>query len=223
MKFDKPVILENSDNPSAAVIWLHGLGADGFDFGPIVAELNFACKDSVRFIFPHANSQPVTLAGGMPLRAWFDIYSLDKADIGREDVDGMNQTNQYIHSLIDEQIKQGIDSRKIILAGFSQGGAMAFYSALTYSKPLAGIMGLSTLLGGSKELAKNRHDANNNTMIWMAHGTEDDVVSYELGSMSREMLLEWGYPVEWTEYQIGHTLCPQEIKDIAHYLQRCFA
>jgi phospholipase/carboxylesterase len=220
VQFDNPVIVEKSNSSGATVIWLHGLGADGFNFEPIVPELNFPQRDQVRFIFPHANVQPVTLAGGMSLRSWFDIYSLAPENIGNEDMDGMNQANHYIHSLIDEQVSQGIDSTKIVLAGFSQGGAMALYSALTYDKPLAGIMGLSTLLGGSTELEKNRNDANDATPILMTHGRQDEVLAFELGVLSRDMLQRWGYQIEWKEYQTGHHLDSEGITDISNYLGR---
>lgn len=220
MEFDEPVIVAQTEQPQAAVIWLHGLGADGYDFEPIVPGLLFSGKERVRFIFPHANVRPVVLAGGMPLRAWFDIYSLSLEDIGKEDIDGMNQTNHYIHSLIDAQVAAGIDSRHIVLAGFSQGGAMALYSALTYDKPLAGIMGLSTLLGGSQTLEQSRNDANDDTPIFLAHGHQDDIVAYDLGATSRDILERWGYQVDWRAYHVGHQLCPEEITDISAYLER---
>jgi phospholipase/carboxylesterase len=217
MQFEEPVIIGGQKNPQAAVIWLHGLGADGYDFEPIVPQLQFANRESVRFIFPHANVQPVTINAGMSCRAWFDIYSL--SDVGNEDVNGMNETNHYIHSLIEQQLQDGIDSKKIVLVGFSQGGAMALYSALTYDKPLGGVMGLSTLLGGSLELEKNRNDVNDDMPILLVHGTQDEVLPYAMGERSRDTLESWGYKVQWKSYQMGHSLCSEEIKDISSFLQ----
>ena len=218
MSYESPVIVEGQQPASAAVIWLHGLGADGFDFEPIVPQLQFTQREQVRFIFPHANVQPVTLNAGMPCRAWFDILTISEPS--DEDIAGMKATNIYIQSLIEQQIASGIDSKNIILAGFSQGGAMAMYSALMCDKPLAGVMGLSTLLGGSLELEKSRVPTNQNTPLLLTHGHHDEVLPYALGQRSCEILKSWGYPVEWKSYPIGHHLCPDEIIDIAHFLEK---
>lgn len=217
MSFEPPVIVESQQPATAAVIWLHGLGADGYDFEPIVPQLQFTQRDQARFIFPHAKVRPVTLNAGMPCRAWFDILSLREP--GNEDIAGMNATNDYVQSLINEQIADGIDSKKIVLAGFSQGGAMAMYSALLCDKPLAGVMGLSTLLGGSLELEKSRAATNQHTPMLLTHGHHDEVLPYALGEKSCEILRSWGYPVEWKSYPMGHHLCPDEITDIAQFLQ----
>ncbi len=221
MQFDDPIIVGQKKSPDAAVIWLHGLGADGYDFEPIVPQLTIPHREQIRFIFPHANVQPVTINAGMSCRSWFDIYSL--VDVGNEDIDGMNETNHYIHSLIDQQLREGVQSNKIILVGFSQGGAMALYSALTYDKPLGGIMGLSTLLGGSLELEKNRNDVNDATPIFLAHGEQDEVLSIETGERSRDILRKWGYQVDWKAYPMGHSLCSQEIKDISDFFTNVLA
>lgn len=217
MAFELPVIVESEQTATAAVIWLHGLGADGHDFEPIVPQLNFSQRPNVRFIFPHAQVRPVTINAGMPCRAWFDIRTF--SDPLREDVDGMKMTNEYIHELINQQIAAGIASEKIVLAGFSQGGAMAMYSALTYDKPLAGVMGLSTLLGGSADLESSRLPANQNTPMLLTHGHQDEVLPYDLGLRSCEILKSWGYPVKWIAYAMGHHLCPDEIDDIAAFLE----
>lgn len=219
MQFEEPIVVASSERPQAAVIWLHGLGADGYDFEPIVPQLQFANRQNLRFIFPHAKRQPVTINGGMPCRAWFDIYSL--FEVGNEDIDGMNATNHYIHSLIEQQLQDGIQSDKIMLAGFSQGGAMALYSALTYDKPLGGVMGLSTVLGGSVALEKNRNDVNDAMPILLVHGEQDEVLPCSVGERSRDKLRSWGYDVQWKTYAMGHTLCPEEIDDIASFLQEC--
>lgn len=218
MSFEPPVIVEGDQPTKAVVIWLHGLGADGFDFEPIVPQLQFAQRDQVRFIFPHAPVRPVTLNAGMPCRAWFDILSLTRGN--NEDISGMNATNVYIQSLINDQVKGGIDSTKIMLAGFSQGGAMALYSALNCDKPLAGVMGLSTLLGGSLELEKSRLAVNQQIPILLTHGQYDEVLPYALGEQSREMLMSWGYSVEWKSYPMAHHLCAEELVDIACFLQK---
>ncbi len=217
MQFESPVVLGAQQNPQAAVIWLHGLGADGYDFEPVVPELQIPHKERVRFIFPHANVRPVTLNGGLSCRAWFDIYSLSR--LGNEDLDGMNETNTYIHSLIEQQLADGVASEHIILVGFSQGGAMALYSGLTYDKPLGGIMGLSTVLAGSFVLDKKRHSANFKTPIFLAHGRQDTVLPFEFGERSRDALQQLGYNVEWHPYDMAHTLCAQELVAMSQFLQ----
>jgi len=216
MHFEPPVIVGTHENPAAAVVWLHGLGADGYDFEPIVPQLSITHRERVRFIFPHANVQPVTLNGGMSCRSWFDIRTL--SDPNSEDVAGMHETNLYVHQLIDQQIEAGIKSEKIFLVGFSQGGVMALFSGLLYDKPLGGIMGLSTLLGGSIELEHQRNPANQQTPIFLAHGQQDEVLPFAFGLHSYEVLKSWGYHVEWREYIMGHHLCPQEINDISQFL-----
>lgn len=217
MSFDSPLMIEPQSPANAAVIWLHGLGADGYDFEPVVPQLLFPKGLNVRFVFPHANVQNVTLNGGLPCRAWFDIYTL--SELGNEDLEGMEKTHHYIVSLIESQMAAGIPTERIILMGFSQGGAMALYTGLTFDKPLAGIMGLSTVLGGSEILARRRHPANQNTPVFIAHGEQDDILPFAYGEQTVELLREWGYSVQWAAYPMGHTLCPEELRDLLAFLQ----
>ncbi|PHQ79990.1 MAG: carboxylesterase [Coxiella sp. (in: Bacteria)] len=215
MNFDQPLVV-GSETPDTVVIWLHGLGADGYDFEPLVPQLMLPEQSHIQFIFPHANVQPVTLNGGAPCRSWFDIYSI--REIGNEDIAGMNETDVYVRSLLQQQLDKGISSKRIFLVGFSQGAAMALYSGLRFDKPLGGIIALSGLLGGSTELATQRTEANQQTPIFMAHGTADEVLPFAMGQLSKQMLCDWGYAVAWHEYHMGHQVCPQEIKDIANFL-----
>lgn len=219
MNFDKPVIVETGPNPNAAVIWLHGLGSDGHGFSPVISQLNLPETLAVRFVFPHAPVMPVTLNNGFPSRAWFDLYNL--SDISREDEAGMRKMDHYIQLLIEEQIDAGISNQRIILAGFSQGGAMALYSGLRYPNPLAGIMGLSTFLAGSQTLAEERASVNDNIQIFLAHGTRDDVLVLEAGEWSLSKLKQLGYAVQWKTYNMGHVVCPKEIADISAFIQEC--
>lgn len=216
MEFEKPVIIGGDQQAEAAVIWLHGLGADGYDFEPVIPLLSLPRDERIRFILPHARVQPVTLNGGMACRSWFDIFTLE--EIGNEDIAGMNETNAYIRRLIQQQMDLGIDSKKIFLVGFSQGGAMALYTGLRYELPLGGILGLSTLLGGSIELTHQRNPANAETPIFLAHGVADMVISLSSGLQSKQQLENWGYNVTWKEYHMGHEVCPQELKDVSQFL-----
>lgn len=217
MQFDAPHIVEGK-HPTTAIIWLHGLGADGYDFAPIVPQLNILYP--VRFIFPHASVMPVTLNGGMPCRSWFDIRSLSRFE--DEDIVGMNQTESYMHSLIQTQLDQGIPSERIILAGFSQGGAMALYTGLRYNQPLGGIIGLSTLLAGSVELETFRSSANQATPIFLAHGTYDNVLPFAFAMHSQQWLRERQYQVEWHEYAMAHQVQSEEIYDLSTFLNVLF-
>ena len=213
MRFDTPHIIE-SKNPTTAIIWLHGLGADGYDFAPIVPELKL--NYSARFVFPHASIMPVTLNGGMACRSWFDIRSLSRTE--DEDIDGMNATEAYVHMLIQQQIDNGIQSERIILVGFSQGGAMALYTGLRYDKPLGGIVGLSTLLAGRTELESTRATANQKTPIFLAHGTHDHVLSFDFALQSRQWLQEKNYQVDWHQYAMAHQVQSEEISDLTCFL-----
>jgi phospholipase/carboxylesterase len=211
------VVIETSHPIKQSVIWLHGLGADGNDFAPIVPELNMA---NTRFIFPHAPHQPITMNNGYEMRAWYDLYGLTLQT--KQDKAGMRAMQKEIESLIEGEIKRGIPADKIVLAGFSQGGAMAFFTGLRYPQKLAGILALSTYVSLKEQLAGEAHKANKQTPIFMAHGTFDSVITLDTCSISRQLLENLDYPVEWHEYPMAHSVCAEEIKDIAHFLKKAF-
>lgn len=200
------------------VIWLHGLGADGHDFLDIVPELHLPEALAVRFIFPHAPVRPVTLNGGFPMRAWFDLYDLT-AEF-KIDKKGILESSATLHGLIKEEMEQGIPAENIVLAGFSQGGALALYSGLTYPKRLGGIMGLSTFLPIN---ALQQMDQPKDIPIFMAHGEHDSVVLPVLGKTSYDYLLAQGYQVSWHAYPMAHAVCAAEIQDISAWLIRTLA
>lgn len=210
---------ETGPSPSCAVIWLHGLGADGHDFEPIVPELEWDQAPAVRYIFPHAPVQPVTINGGMQMRAWYDILGMDLES--RVDEGGIRASAENVQALLDQQIADGIPSDRIVLAGFSQGGAVALMLGLTYPQPLAGIMALSTYLPLHEALDSERNPANASTPIFWGHGTSDPVVAYGMGELSTRKLRSWGYSVGWHEYPVGHGVHPQEINDLKHWLKGC--
>ena len=204
-------------SPSAAVIWMHGLGADGHDFEPIVPELGLPDALQVRFIFPHAPVRPVTLNNGMAMRAWYDIIEIGG---GREDGEGLRDSQAAIEQLIAAEVARGIPASRIVLAGFSQGGAIAFQAGLRHPERLAGIMALSTYLPLAGTVEDERSAANRDLPIFMAHGSVDPMISIGRAQQSRKMLEALGYPLEWHEYPMPHSVCPQEIADIAAFLLR---
>ena len=212
------VEIETGRNPQAAVIWLHGLGADGHDFEPIVPELVQRSERALRFVFPHAPMRRVTLNAGYVMRAWYDIIAIDRR--AAEDESGMRASQALITELIRRENARGIATERIVLAGFSQGGAMALYSGTRYAERLAGIIGLSCyqLLAG--RFAAERNPANQATPIFLAHGTEDPVVPPALGEATCQQLQAAGYTVEWHAYSMPHSVCPQEVADIAAWLRR---
>lgn len=215
MKYESPIVVEGVA-PTAAIIWLHGLGADGHDFVPIVPALK--CDDlAVRFVFPHACPQPVSIHDGSVCRSWFDIHALEVG--AKEDLVGLQAASSYIASLIDEQVEQGIPAHRIILVGFSQGGALALFSGLTYHQPLAGILGLSTVLAGAGWLETERTTANEKTPIWLAHGEQDVVITPSLAEFSRDQLEQWGYAVAWRLYPMAHTVIANEIAEISQFIR----
>lgn len=214
------VVIEPTSTAQYAVIWLHGLGADGHDFAPIVPQLQLA-QDNIRFIFPHAPVIPVTINFGMSMRAWFDIVELDRRK--GIDMDGASESSAAVQAIIAEQEKQGIASENIILGGFSQGGAVALYTGLTYPKKLAGIFGLSTFLPHPEAYEVIPHDANQQTPILMCHGAQDPLIPLSYATSSVTDLKNMGYDVEWHEYPMEHAVCPQEIVDISQFLQRVIA
>lgn len=202
----------------ASVIWLHGLGADGSDFTSIVPELSVAQKKGVRFIFPHAPLRPVTINAGMTMRAWFDLYGLNANS--PQDESGLRQGQQGIDGLIAKEINRNIPSHKIVLAGFSQGGALALFCGLRYPLKLAGILGLSSFLPLADKLTAEINSMNTNTPIMLAHGYFDQVVSSTFGEMTKTHLEKIGYSVEWHTYPMGHSVCPAEIQDIDRWLDK---
>ena len=212
------VEVETGANPTAAVIWLHGLGADGHDFEPIVPQLVRPGERALRFVFPHAPIRPVTLNGGYAMRAWYDIASLERR--GPEDESGIRVSQASIETLIRRENARGIAAERIVLAGFSQGGAMALFTGTRYPHKLAGIMGLSCYLLLGERFAGERGAANQATPILLAHGTQDPIVAPVLGEQARATLEAAGYPVEWHAYAMPHSVCPQEIADIAQWLRR---
>jgi phospholipase/carboxylesterase len=204
-------------SPDASVIWMHGLGADGHDFEPIVPALNLPSRLAVRFVFPHAPIRPVTINNGMPMRAWYDIFSLSG---GGEDEAGLRATQQHIETLISRERARGIAADRIVLAGFSQGGAVALMTALRHPERLAGVTALSTYLPLARKLATERQLANADLPIFMAHGSADEIINIDRAASSRDVLLALGYSVEWHHYAMGHAVCPQEIADISAWLNR---
>jgi len=207
------VEIETGSRPQASVIWLHGLGADGHDFEPIVPEL--AAAQPLRFVFPHAPVRPVTINQGMRMRAWYDILQFGG---GPEDEAGIRASQALVEDLIASEKKRGLS--KIVLAGFSQGGAVALQTALRHSERLAGVLALSTYLPLAATLQAERSPANRDLPIFMAHGQYDDIIPLARAEQSRRMLEQLGYPVEWHAYAMPHSLCPQEIQDICQFLGR---
>ena len=201
-------------NPELAVIWLHGLGADGHDFEPIVPELGL--RIAVRFVFPHAPVRPVTINGGMPMRAWYDIRGFSRT--AAEDEAGIRASASAVVELIDREVERGVPSERIVLAGFSQGGAIALHTALRERRALGGVMALSTYLPLAALLAEERSLANAGIPIFMAHGTVDNVLPLALGEAARRALEALGYAVEWHAYPMAHSVCLEEISAIGAWL-----
>jgi phospholipase/carboxylesterase len=203
--------------PAAAVIWLHGLGADGNDFAPIVPELDLPATP-IRFVFPHAPSMPVTINGGYVMPAWYDILGTDINR--REDEAGVRASQKAVEQLIAREHERGIAADRIVLAGFSQGGAIAFQTALRRSQPLAGVMALSTYVPLAATLAAERNAASNAVPIFMAHGTYDPIIPLASAERSRDLLQGLGYAVAWHEYPMEHSVCPEEIAAIGAFLRK---
>ncbi|HRL21509.1 MAG TPA: alpha/beta hydrolase [Alcaligenes sp.] len=209
--------IETGLNPQHAVIWLHGLGADGHDFAPIVPELGLETAPAIRFIFPHAPVQPVTINGGMAMRSWYDIYMADL--VRHEDENGLRHSQTEVQNLIARENARGIPSERIVLAGFSQGSAMTLQTGLRLPERLAGLICLSGYLPLAGAIATERHPANNGTPIFMAHGTLDPVVPISRAQASREQLQSLGYEVQWHTYPMPHAVCPDEITAIGQFLR----
>lgn len=213
-----PAVRVGPADAKYSIIWLHGLGADGHDFEPIVPELNFKQKKQTRFIFPHAPSQPVTWNNGYVMPAWYDIVAISKD--APDDEAGIRRSEKAIHALIEHEVQQGIDTKHILLAGFSQGGAVALHTGLRYPQQLAGILALSTYLPLADKLAGEASVANKQIPIFMAHGDYDPVVPIVLGQMSRQHLLALNYKIDWRTYPMEHSVLPDEIDDIAQWFEK---
>lgn len=213
----KAIELETRPNPSHAVIWMHGLGADGSDFVPIVRELKLPPL-GIRFIFPHAPMRPVTINGGFVMRAWYDIVVQDL--VRQEDERGIRESQDLVGQLIDKEIARGIPANRIALAGFSQGGVITLQTGLRYPKRLAGLLALSCYLPLSATLEKERSAANQDVPVFIGHGTADDIVPLQRGLGARDALSKLGYKPEWHQYPMPHSVHPDEIADIGAWFQR---
>ena len=215
------VELETAPDPTASVIWLHGLGADGNDFPPIVPELRLPGSLALRFVFPHAPVRPVTINNGMRMRAWYDIAAADLSN--RADLAGVRHSQALLEALIGRETSRGIAAARIVLAGFSQGGAIALYTGVRHAERLAGIIALSTYLVSLGTLAAEASPANRGMAIFMAHGTADPIVRHEWGEASRRALEAAGYKVDWHSYRMEHSLCLEEVVALGAWLARTLA
>jgi phospholipase/carboxylesterase len=210
--------IETAPNPNAAVIWLHGLGADGHDFESVVPEIVGRRERAWRFVFPHAPVRPVTINGGMSMRAWYDILGFDRS--AAEDTPGFLATDALVRELIVREGERGIPAGRVVLAGFSQGGAVTLYTGLRYPERLAGLMALSCYLPLGARLEKERSAVNDGVSIFLAHGVDDPVLPIGMGVHARDTLNGLGYAVEWHQYRMPHAVCQPEIADIRQYLMR---
>lgn len=213
--------IETAPHPSIAVIWLHGLGADGNDFVPIVRELDLAGLPGIRFVFPHAKTMPVTINGGYVMRAWYDILGTELTR--REDEGGLRASQLAVEALIAREKSRGIPASRIILAGFSQGCAMTLQTGLRHPEKLAGMLCLSGYLPLADHVAAERSEASLQTPVFMAHGRQDPVVPFARAEESRKVLEGLGYQVEWHAYQMQHTLCLEEVQEIAKWIRKVVA
>jgi phospholipase/carboxylesterase len=215
------VELQTHPAPSASVIWLHGLGADGYDFVPVVRELEKLGVPPARYVFPHAPTRPVTINGGYVMRAWYDILGTDL--VRREDEDGIRDSQRHVEALIAREVARGTPRSRIVLAGFSQGGAITLQTGLRQEEPLAGLLALSTYLPLAPAFEAERTVASRAVPIFMAHGRSDPVIPLVRATTSRDQLKAAGYDVEWHEYEMPHSVCEEEIRQIAGFLKRVLA
>ncbi len=211
------IIIETSQPIKHSVIWLHGLGADGHDFAPIVPELD---SPNSRFIFPHAPNKAITMNKGYEMRAWFDLFGLSLQH--HQDEAGMRDMQKSIEAIIANEVAQGVSEKNIVLAGFSQGGAMALFTALRYPTRLAGVLALSTYVSLKEKLLDEATAANKNMPILMAHGRFDSIITLDTCLVSRRLLESLDYPLEWHEYPMAHSVCAEEIDDISRFLNKVF-
>ena len=209
--------IETRPKPSHSVIWLHGLGADGNDFVPIVQELSLPPL-GIRFVFPHAPMRPVTINGGFVMRAWYDIVYQDLAL--KEDEAGLRQSQKSIEELIAKEESRGVPANRIVIAGFSQGGVISLQTGLRQPKRLGGIMSLSAYLPLAAKITTERNAANNDVPIFLGHGIADNIVPLPLGTASRDHLIKLGYSVDWHQYPMMHSVCAEELEDISAWLTR---
>lgn len=214
---DHEVTLEPAATAAASVVLLHGLGADGWDFAPIVGELGLPDAVPVRFVFPHAPYRPVTVNNGYVMRAWYDIKSFSHE--GRADSEGLAESVRRVTAYLDHEIARGVDASRIVLAGFSQGGAVALTAGLRYPKRIAGVLALSAYLPFPSRLAAEMSDANSGIPVLMCHGRMDPVVPIALGLEARDQLVSQGYPVEWHEYPMQHEVCAPELVEVGRWLR----
>jgi phospholipase/carboxylesterase len=209
-------VIETGPQPRTTIIVLHGLGADGYDFVPICGELDLAAVGPVRYVFPHAPQRPVTINNGYVMRAWYDILGLDL--VRREDEGGLRESQQQIAALIDQERERGMPANRIVLMGFSQGCAMTLMTALRYPERLAGAVGLSGYLPLAELAGVERHTANADLPIFLAHGSQDPIVPHARGAASRDALRALGHEVEWHDYPMPHSVCAEEIADLNAWL-----
>ena len=212
---------QKGEFPKCAILWLHGLGADGHDFEPIVDEFDFDQLPAIRFVFPHAPMRPVTINGGYAMRAWYDILALE--GVRREDEAGLRQSMAQVLALVQREVARGVPAHRIVLAGFSQGCAMTLLAGLRCAQRLAGLAGLSGYLPLATTTAAEANPANRDVPVFMAHGSRDEVVSPERGRSSRDQLQALGYTVEWHEYPMEHSVCIEEVRALQAFLRRVLA
>jgi phospholipase/carboxylesterase len=215
------VEVQTSPSPGATVILLHGLGADGYDFVPVVRELETHGAPSARYVFPHAPTMPVTINGGYVMRAWYDILGTDL--VRREDERGIRASQGMVEALIEREVARGVARSRIVLAGFSQGGAITLHTGLRQPQPLAGLIALSCYLPLAESFSKEAAAASKGVPVFLAHGTQDPVVPLARGAASRDALKAAGYAVEWHDYPMPHSVSAEEISDIAAFMQRVLA
>jgi len=210
--------IETAPKPEAAVIWMHGLGADGHDFEPIVPELGLPARPAIRFVFPHAPLRPVTINQGHVMRAWYDIRAL--AGVRREDEAGVRQSARQIEALIDHERQRGIEARRLVLAGFSQGGAMALHVGLRHAERLAGVLALSCYLPLASTLAAEASPANRDVPIFWAHGVHDPMIPLAMAEQGRDHVAGLDYAIDYHQYPMPHSVSAEEIADVARWLGR---
>ncbi|MCA1247246.1 alpha/beta hydrolase [Massilia sp. MS-15] len=221
MELLQNIEIETAPNPQVAVIWLHGLGADGNDFVPLVNELDLSGLPGIRFVFPHAKTMPITINGGYVMRAWYDISGAELTR--REDEGGLRASQRDVEALIAREKARGIPASRIILAGFSQGCAMTLQTGMRHPEKLAGMLCLSGYLPLAGAVASERTEESLATPVFMAHGTHDNVVPFARARESKEALLALGYKVEWHEYPMQHALCLEEVRDISAWIRKVLA
>lgn len=209
--------IETASNPTHSVIWMHGLGADGNDFAPLVPALTVSRTHAIRFVFPNARHRPVTINGGMVMPAWYDI--MVPSLVRQEDEQGIMESGQEIGLLIEREVERGVPTERIVLAGFSQGCAMTLHTGLRYPHKLAGLIGLSGYLPLAGQAPAHWSQANRDTPVFLAHGTIDPVVTIDRGNATRDLLVSSGYDVRWHTYAMPHSVCPQEVADINAFLE----